>query len=245
MNTLGRHVYGLAAIALGAIGLKWDDFAAVWQPVPDDLLGRATLAYVAAGAFLLAGLAMQWRRTARIGAGAATIMFAIFALLWVKRVIGFPTLFATYSGVAEQLAITTGGVMAYASVVGPSSRTLTVCRIVFGVCLLAFGGAHFVYVKETAEMVPAWIPPNPNIWAYITGAAHAAAGLALISGVLAPLAARLVTLMFVAFGTLVWAPQLMAHANDHTVWCGNAINLALVGAAWVLGDALAQKNAAQ
>lgn len=239
MNDLGRHVYGLAAIALGVIGLKWGDFASVWQPVQDDLPGRATLALVAAGVFLLAGLAMQVRSAARYGAIAVTILYAIFAALWLKRVIGFPSLFATYLGVAEQSAMAIGGlVIAFAS----SARTTMILRILFGVCLVVFGGAHFIYVKETAAMTPAWLPSSQTIWAYITGAGHVAAGLALISGILAPLAARLVTLMFVAFGAFVWAQQLLANPGDHVTWGGNAINLALIGAAWVVGDALAAKR---
>jgi len=32
--------------------------------------------------------------------------------------------------------------------------------------------------------------------------------------------------------------------TDHIVWGANAINLALIGAAWVMGDALAGQNPA-
>jgi uncharacterized membrane protein YphA (DoxX/SURF4 family) len=116
-------------------------------------------------------------------------------------------------------------------------------QAVFGLCLLAFGAAHVVYVKETAAMVPKYLPPGPQLWAYVTGAGHAAAGLALISGVLDKLAGRLLTAMFVVFGLLVWAPQLLEKPGDHMTWAGNAINLALVGAAWIVADAAAARRA--
>ena len=38
LSNLGSHVYGLAAIAHGLIGLAWGDFATVWQPVPASAL---------------------------------------------------------------------------------------------------------------------------------------------------------------------------------------------------------------
>jgi hypothetical protein len=50
--------------------------------------------------------------------------------------------------------------------------------------------------------------------------------------------------MFVGFGLLVWLPQLFAHPKDHMAWAGNGINLALVGAAWVVADAMARLRAA-
>ena len=51
-SNLGVRVYGAAAILFGVIGLKWDDFAAVWQPVPAELAHRGTLAFAAALLFL-------------------------------------------------------------------------------------------------------------------------------------------------------------------------------------------------
>ena len=50
-SDLGRPVYGLAAIALGIIGLVWGDFAAVWQPVPATAPHRKALAYIVAACF--------------------------------------------------------------------------------------------------------------------------------------------------------------------------------------------------
>jgi hypothetical protein len=40
MTNVGIRVYGLAAVALGTVGLVWGDFALVWQPVPAGIRGR-------------------------------------------------------------------------------------------------------------------------------------------------------------------------------------------------------------
>lgn len=230
-----------------------------WQPVPDDLPHVKELAYAAAALFVLIGIGLQWTKTAGVSAWAAMALYWVFVMLWAKRVIAYPQIFGTWSGVAEELALFIGAytiVVLNAATKVAEDRApgvvldvrlsgalgLAIARILFGLCLLAFGTAHFLYVKETAALVPAWLPPNQNFWAYATGAAHAAAGLALISGLLAPLAARLVTAMFVGFGLLVWAPQLFSAPHAHISWGGNAINLALIGAAWVMADAIAAKR---
>src|SRR5512147_701960 len=96
--SLGQHVYGLGAIALGLVGLVWGDFAAVWQPVPESVPNRTVLAYIVALCFLLAGLAMQWRRTALYGAAVLVVLYVAFALLWLRRVLGFPNMIGTWSG---------------------------------------------------------------------------------------------------------------------------------------------------
>ena len=246
---LGAHVLGLSAILLGAVGLRWDDFAAVWQPVPADVLGRAALAYLAAFIFLAVGLALQSRRTARIGAPVLAVLFAVFALLWLPRVVARPLIFATWGGVAEQLACALGAMATYAWAAPAESqhkaRLTSALRVGFGVCAIAFGFNHFFALKETAAMTPHWLPPGAIAWAAATGVFHVLGGLALVSGVQALLGARLLTLMYAGFGVLVWAPILWKSPGDHTAWCGNAVNLTLVGSSWMLADLLATRNTLQ
>ena len=240
MSQLGRHVYGLAAIALGLIGLWWGDFASVWQPLPIDPPGRTQLAYATALLLLASGVAIQWRKTAKPASIVLAALYAVFVLGWMRRVMAQPQSFGSWLGVAEQSALVTGGIVSFASLdqTIEAARIARAGRLVFGVCLLAFGIAHFVYARETGAMVPAWLPPGPAFWALATGAAHAAAGLALLSGICALLAARLATIMFAGFGLLVWLPQLVASPRAHMVWSGNGVNLALVGAVWVVADAI-------
>jgi uncharacterized membrane protein YphA (DoxX/SURF4 family) len=250
ISNLGIHVYGLAAIALGVIGLVWRDFAAVWQHVPADIPQRATLAVIAASLLLLAGIAVQWRRSARAGLVVLGLLYLIFALFWMPRVVGFPKMIGVWLGFGEELSMALAAVAAWVtldSVAGQRSsqaflRTLQAARILFGLCLLSFGLAHLIAVKETAAMVPAWIPPTRHFWAIATGVFHLLAGLSMISGICAVLAARLLTLMILGFGAFVWIPLLLASPHDHTTWSGNAINLVIAGSAWVFADSLAAQR---
>ncbi len=243
MVTLGNRVFGAAGIVLGLVGLTWGDFASTWQPVPEGIPGRTALAYSAALLSLAAGAALQWRRTAGIGGLLLAALSAVFALLWLQRVIGFPAILGTWLGFSEQLALVIAALLVFTGGLGDAeaaARAARAGRLAFGACLLVFGAAHFVYVPETAAFVPAWLPPGQRFWALTTGAAHLLAGLALLSGIRALLAARLLTAMFVGFGLLVWLPRLLATPHEHMAWAGNAINFALIGAAWVVADSIAR-----
>jgi hypothetical protein len=44
--------------------------------------------------------------------------------------------------------------------------------------------------------------------------------------------------MFVGFGVLVHAPSLFADPHSHMNWAANAMNLALIGAAWVIAESI-------
>jgi hypothetical protein len=48
--------------------------------------------------------------------------------------------------------------------------------------------------------------------------------------------------MLIGFGALVWAPLLFRAPHKQIVWAGNAINLAFIGAAWVVADSIASRK---
>jgi uncharacterized membrane protein YphA (DoxX/SURF4 family) len=242
MISLGTRIYALGALALGLVGLAWGDFALVWQPVPHSIPERTVLAYVFAAALTLGGLATNWRRTAAAGAGVLCGLFGlVVVLLHVPRVLAHPQVFGAWSGLAEQLALTAGGLMACALSAGSTARANTWLRLgqwAFGGCLIIFGLAHFFYLPDTAEMVPGWLAPSQTFWALATGVAHVAAGAAILTGIQARLAAILLTIMFALFGVLIHAPLLLAQPYSHLNWVMNAMNLALTGTAWVMADSL-------
>jgi uncharacterized membrane protein YphA (DoxX/SURF4 family) len=243
MITVGIRIYALGAVALGLVGLAWSDFALVWQPVPATVPGRTLLACALAAALLLGGLATNWRRTAAAGAALLCILFGLIAaVLHGPQVLAHPQVFGAWSGLAEQLAPTAAGLVACAFIVGgggtPVYGYLRVGQWAFGACVVVFGLAHFFYLKDTAELVPGWLPPGQTFWAAATGVAHVAAGVSILTGVAARVAAYLLTIMFVLFGILVHAPLLMADPHSHLNWVMNAMNLALTGSAWAVADTL-------
>jgi uncharacterized membrane protein YphA (DoxX/SURF4 family) len=237
------RIYGLGAAMLGLVGLVWGDYAVVWNPVPDGAPGQKALGYALAVPFLLAGLAVQWRRSAAPGALALTVLFSLgVVFLDVPRVIAHPAVFVTWYGVAEPLALAAAGLVANAGCArfeaATAERLFKIGRLVFGVCLIVFGLAHLFYLAYTAKMVPAWLPPGQVFWATVTAAGHFAAGIAILSGIAARLAARLLTAMFIVFGILVHAPTIFIDPHHHFYWAENAVNFALIGSAWVIAASL-------
>lgn len=247
ISNVGSRVYGLGAVALGIVGLVWGDFATNWQPIQTvGVSHREALAYVTAACLFLAGLAVQWRRSAKAGFLVLAVLYFIFAMLWLPRVIGYPQIFGTWGGMLEEMAPAAAAVVGYASMLPHGSAAATradrIGRLSFGVCAVSFGLVHFTAVPQTAAMVPSWIPPGQTFWAVATGVAHLLAGVAILTGVLAPLASRLLTAMLVGFGVLVWLPALFANPRGHMTWAGNAVNLTLIGAAWVVADLIASSK---
>jgi len=243
LSKLGSHIFGLAAVALGLVGLVWGDFANVWQPVPASVPHRVVFAYLYATLLLVAGAALQFRSAARIGSITLAILYCLPAALWARRVAALPGTIGTWGGLAEQLALIVAAVAVFVfHTECPSGAAKLVGRIaliLFGLCFITIGIEHFLAFAATVAFVPHWIPPSGRFWAAFTGVAHILAGLAIVSGVLALLAARLLTVMIFVFGILVWLPGVYAQPHVHMMWSGNAINFALLAAAWTISDAIA------
>ena len=239
---IGRRVLGLGAILLGGVGLAFGHASLGHQPL------REILAYVGDAVLVLGGIAINLRRP---WAGCGAIMIAcVFAVSVALQLPGLPRdwrIWVTWQDLAEPIAMGMGAVIAW-RLLGreADARRMLAARaakLVFGLCLLVFGVSHFVYLKFTASLVPAWLPPSQTAWAYITGVAHIAAGLAILSGVMARQAAILLTAMFVGFGLLVHLPSIIRMPYSHDNWSENGVNLVLVGAAWCLADWLARARA--
>ena len=114
--------------------------------------------------------------------------------------------------------------------------------VFFGVCVISFTAAQVVYFSITKNLVPKWIPPGQSFWAIATTIAFGLAALALLSGRSALLASRLLTIMLVGFGLLVWLPIIVSDPHKLFNWTENVENLAIAGAAWIVVDFLARNR---
>ena len=254
---LGRHLYGAAAVAFGVITLVWHDFN-TWQQIRalGNVPHREILVYLAAAIEILGGIAIQWRRTARAAASALGAIYLVFALLWVPDIVATPLIYDRWGNFFEQFSLVSGALIVYGSVaygsmvdssIGAhkSARSAKVARIgyvCFGICVVSFTLEQLLYLSGTASFVPKWIPPGQMFWAITTTVALALAAIALLSGRSAVLASRLLTAMMIGFGLLVWGPLVFTDPHKLINWVGNAQNLAITGAAWIVADFLGQNR---
>ncbi len=246
---MGRHVYGAAAIAFGIITLVWHDFNG-WQQIRPlgNVPHREILVYLAIAVEFFGGVAIQWSRTARAGAVALGTIYLIFALLWVPNIVASPRVYDPWGNFFEQFSIVSGALLVYAwasrSDPGRAERLARIGYLCFGICVISFTLEQLVYLSGTAAFVPKWIPPGQMFWAITTTIALALAAIALLSGRSALLASRLLTVMLIGFGLLVWLARLIADPHQLMNWAGNAQNLAITGAAWIVADFISQNRLA-
>jgi hypothetical protein len=236
-SNLGRHVFGVAALAFGVITLASHDYNGWHQP--------RFLVHAAAAALIFGGAAKQFPRTAKIGAAVLGVVYLVFALQCVPGIVAKPQIYNSWGNFFEQFSLVTGAAIVYARLSSAWSReTLNrIGRILLGICAASFTLEQAFYLGPTATLVPKWLPPSQMFWAVTTTVLFALAAVALLVNLMALLAARLLTMMLVLFGLLVWVPLLLSAPRSHTNWSETVETFAIAGTAWILGDLLAEYRA--
>lgn len=239
---LGRHVYGLGAIAFGVITLVWNQIH--WL---GSISHPEALVYISGIAELIGGLAIQFQKTIRFGSLAISVVFFIFTLYWVPQIVKSPLVFGYWGNSLEQFSIALGGVFLFASAMrnNPERKTKIerIAYICFGICVISFALYQLLYLTYTAGLVPKWIPPGQMFWAVATTIAFALAAVAMLSGRSALLASGLLTAMLIGFGLLIWVPACIINPHELSNWGENAENLAIAGTAWIVTDYLYRSQA--
>lgn len=244
--SVGHAVFAATMVVLGLLGVTQGKFAPIWDSVPKGLPAREALAYLCGFVSLTCGIGLLWRRSAP---AAARVLFA-YLLLWllafkVRFIVTGPLVEGSYQSCGESAVMVAGAWVLYAWFATEADRRhlgfavgargLRLASVLYGLALIAFGLSHFVYLNLTTPLVPAWLP-GPTFWAYFSGAAYIAAGVAMIVNVCARLAAVLAALEMGALTLLVWIPILAAGSKDPSQWSETILSWALTTAGWVVAD---------
>ncbi len=238
----GRILFGASAAMFGMICLMWHD-ADTWQslhfilnlPAGSAIGGVLMVALIVGGILLLLPKAT---RTASIVLG---IVLALFSLACLRDIVKVPNAYFTYGSFFEQFSMLCGALAVCALTepnVARAALLRHVARLGLGLSAVSFTVAQIVYPKITADLVPKWIPPSQMFWTILTTVAFALAAIALLLNVKARLVARLLALMLVLFGLLVWLPLVIMHPQTHNDWSEFALNALIAGACWVVADSL-------
>ncbi len=254
-----RLLFAVGMIGLGVLSFIFGKYSLQWEPVPASV--PANLAYASAAILVLGGFLMLAGRLAMLGAGLAAVFLAIWvvvlqlpgAVAASASAHGWQDLSGIWLGFCEDLAMMSGAwtlmAMADQDGNGASTRFLTdatglrIARTLFGIACLVFGASHFAFADFTSTMIPDWIPARLPL-AYITGAGHILAGVALVTGVLPRLAATLEAVMMSLFVALVHVPMLLAHPAPEAMqvdWTMLFVAISLSASAWAIAGGLGDR----
>jgi hypothetical protein len=223
-------------LAFGLMMLAWHEYNG-WH-----LSGYVLYPIVAAEIF--GGVAIQFRRTAKTGAAVLGAACLVFAIRCVPQIFAQPRIYNNWGNFFEQFSLVSGAAIVYGHLSSPWSRaTLNrIGRILLGICATSFTLEQAFYLGATASFVPKWLPPTQMFWAVTTTVLFALAAVALLIDRMALLATRLLTMMLLIFGLLVWAPLLFSDPHSQTNWSETVETFAIAGAAWILADLLGENR---
>lgn len=233
-SNLGRHVFGLAALAFGIIALAWHNYADWHLPL--------YFAYAAGAAQIIGGVAIQFGQAAKTGSALLGVIYLVFALHCVPGIVAAPQIYNSWGNFFEQLSLVAGPAIIFtrsSSAWSPETQR-RMGRILLGICAASFALEQAFYLHNTASLVPKWFPPSQTFWAVATTVFFALAAVALLTNRMVLLATRLLTLMLLIFGLFVWIPLLLSDPRSHTNWSETIETFAITGSAWILADLLGE-----
>ncbi|MGA9852805.1 MAG: DoxX family protein [Gammaproteobacteria bacterium] len=246
ITSVGHAVFAATLIAIGILGLVKGDFAPVWEGVPKGMPAREALAYLCVLVSLACGIGLLWRRAA---APAARMLLA-YLLLWIllingRDILRAPTVLGAWYGFAQTAVIVAGAWVLYAWFAADRDRRwlgfatgdkgVRIARVLYGLTLIFFGVSHFVYLNLTTPLVPGWLPAHV-FWAYFFGATYIAAGVAVLIGIYARLAAVLSAVQMGIFTLLVWVPFVVAGHINANNWSEFVVSWTLTAGGWMVAD---------
>ena len=226
----------------GAIAFIWHDvqtwqsLSRIWSLPAGTAIGACLM-----GALIAGGIGLPFPRTARTGAILLGIVFAVSSLSCIWGILRAPSVPVQYGAFFEQFSLVCGAAAAYVLATTHASHAAALRRAVrigLGLCAVSFAAMQIFYLKFTAALVPAWLPPNQTFWTILTTIAFGLAAIAMLLNVRARLATQLMAVMVALFGLLVWVPAVANHPESHGNWSEFALNFLIAGAAWLTSRAV-------
>lgn len=247
--TASHLAFSLMMIAVGIHGLAIHSFDPLWQPVPTSMPAPTILMYLSAIIPLVTGVGLL---VSRVAALAARVLLG-FLLLWLllRAIYVFISPVVNFWWPTGQIAVMVGAAWTLYIWLANSwdkqrvgfmigNQGMRVARSLYGLALIPFGVAHFLYLQATVVDVPKWLG-WPVAWSYFTGGALIVAGIAIVVGVFAKAAAALSALEMAMLTLLVWVPVVLQGANAGQ-WAEFTVSCALTAGSWVVADSYRRRH---
>jgi uncharacterized membrane protein YphA (DoxX/SURF4 family) len=232
--------FALTLIGIGLVCLVSGTFAPIWAGVPKTFPDRQLLAILATIVSLVCGACLVTRRWAAPAALVLLLFLAVWTVLFkVPVIVRHPLVEVAYQSAGENAVLIAAAWVLYVWFANgrnfPAGDTgLRIAHLLYGLALIAFGLSHFAYLNLTAPLIPRWLPPGPIFWAYFTGAAYLAAGLAILIGIAGRLGAVGSAFQITLITLIVWGPGVATGKFNASNLQEPVVSWALTAAAWVV-----------
>jgi uncharacterized membrane protein YphA (DoxX/SURF4 family) len=252
----GRILFGLAMLGFGIVCLLYLDFVSALQPVPASLPGYKPLAALTGVVLLAAGIAIITNIQTRAAALTLVALFAVWILLLhLPSAFTNPALLRSpfWIRTFETVALAGAALILVALASDPvREEWIRIGRIAFGISPPVVGVLHLIYPENVAALVTtaAIGYPWPMFWAYLTGIAHIAAGIAIATGMFARVAAILAGFMYASWALTLHLARIIdnpaprsadfpqGYGGDRGELTSMFVCVAFWGAAWIVAGAL-------
>jgi uncharacterized membrane protein len=241
-------LFAVGMIGLGVLALIYGDFAMVWQPVAAWVPGRTALAYLSGVIMVLGGVGLLFNATVTWAVRLLFPYLIVWTLLKVPALATAPQIEGNWLGIGELAVLLAGGWTLFAVLArlregsvlrfATGENGIRMARMLFAFFLIPIGLSHLIYVKETANLVPAWLPFRTG-WAYLTGVGQMACGVGVLFSVFPKAAAATEAGMISLFTLLIWFPAILTAQKTRLPWTAFFISWAIAAGAWVVAQNIA------
>jgi uncharacterized membrane protein YphA (DoxX/SURF4 family) len=252
---LGRLIFAVGLLGFAAVCFVFRDGVNSLQPLPASMPGHAALGYVTGVLLLAAAVCIAADvELALVGLALGAFFFLWVLVFHVPARVARPLAMGPWVGTMETVAFAgvawmLAALAAAGGSVGDPLRKLAfrmadIGRWCFGLAFLQFALAHFMYGPFTANLIPAWYPGRLFL-AYFVGCAHLAAALAVLTGIQARLAGRLLAVMFAIFVITLHISRALEseQSRGRGEWTSLMVAVAMCGASVIVALDAARREA--
>ena len=157
-------------------------------PKHSGIPGIIIITYIFGAMLILAGVCITLNKKPRpISLIFGSVLLLIFCFYFIPyQLLANPNYmqFEQWENAAKELALSGGafviaGYLSETQSIGFLTRLAQLGAILFSLTTISFGFDHLLYIKDTADYIPSWVPTH-IFWAYFTGIALIGSGIAII-----------------------------------------------------------------
>ncbi|WP_263359983.1 hypothetical protein [Acidicapsa ligni] len=249
ISTFGRILFAAAIIGFGIQHFLCKGVVVGVELVPPWPPSHIFWGYLIAILLLLCGLSIAFRKAAVIAALLLAILFFnAVVVLDLPKVLARVMDLTERTRFFESLSLGAGALIIAGGVVIGSrglSRALHICAMIgswlFAISLIIFGTSHFLVPSFIATLIPKWIQWH-LFWAWFTGIAFVAAGVAILLRRYAATAACMLGIMFLAWVAVLHAPRIYAALHSTAEWNSGLVALGMAGCSFALCSSTAVRR---